>query len=197
MTGPMADPSAPDDLPACNTAVLALGGNLGDVPASFSDAIAALAERPDCAVMAASSVWRTRPWGVADQPGFLNMAVLVRTRLAPRQLLDLCLDLERGAGRVRATRWGPRSLDIDIIAFDALRMEEPDLTIPHPRAHERMFVLVPVCEIAPDVRLGRARAESLLQAMRDALPEDAPDRDMAKDEAATARIATLLRSFGA
>ena len=98
-------------------ASLSLGGNLGDVRAAFRLALARLAATPDVAVVAVSSVYRTAPWGKTDQPDFLNMAALLRTQLAPRALLDLCLAIEREQGRARNELWGPRTLDIDVLTY--------------------------------------------------------------------------------
>lgn len=141
-------------------AALALGGNVGDVAAAFREALAAL-EASGVRVVARSSVWRTPPWGKTDQPDFLNMAALVATRLPPHDLLTLCLDLESRAGRVRAERWGPRRLDIDLLTYGDLRLDDARLTLPHPRMAERAFVLVPLAEIAPDLRVAGARVADL------------------------------------
>lgn len=193
-TGQMTDVSPPDGTHARHKAVLALGGNLGDVEGNLVAALEGLAAQQGIHVRAASSVWRTRPWGLADQPDFLNMALLVETGLAPRALLQVCLDIERMAGRVRETRWGPRALDIDIIAFDSERVDQPDLTIPHPRARERMFVLVPMCEIAADMLVGEETAAAALVLLDKSLPAGAPDRDMHKDTVATGRVDAWMRS---
>ena len=131
-------------------AALSLGGNLGDVRAAFSFALERLALAPGVAVVATSSVYRTAPWGKLDQPDFLNMATLLRVTIAPRALLDLCLSIEREQGRARLEHWGPRTLDIDVLTYGDLVVEEPGLTIPHPRLQDRAFVLTPLAEIAPD-----------------------------------------------
>ena len=135
-------------------AALGLGGNIGDVPAAFVDALSRLAEAPGVRVTRISSVYRTPPWGKLDQPSFLNMAALIETKAPARALLALCLDVERALGRRRAERWGPRTIDIDILTYGEKRIDEPDLTIPHPRLCERAFALAPLAEIAP--RLGVA-----------------------------------------
>ena len=135
-------------------AAIALGGNVGDVAAAFAQALASLAAHPDIRILARSSVYRTPPWGVVDQPDFLNMAALIETGLDPRALLALCLSIERDGGRVRSLRWGPRRIDIDLIAYGDVVMQTDDLTLPHPRAHERAFVLAPLAEIAPEMKLG-------------------------------------------
>jgi 2-amino-4-hydroxy-6-hydroxymethyldihydropteridine diphosphokinase len=143
-------------------ATLSLGGNEGDVRAAFRFALRRLAATPGVEIVARSGVWRTPPWGKTDQADFLNMAATLRTRLSARGLLELCQDIEREGGRQRRERWGPRTLDIDIITFGEARIDEPDLVVPHPRAAERAFVLAPLAEIAPDARIGGARVADLL-----------------------------------
>jgi 2-amino-4-hydroxy-6-hydroxymethyldihydropteridine diphosphokinase len=136
-------------------ALLGLGGNVGDVQSTLDQAIAVLCDGHDVRLLARSSDYRTAPWGATDQPPFVNLALVVDTTLMPRALLDRALRVEAMFGRDRAKeqRWGPRSLDIDIIAFDGLEMDEPGLTLPHPRLFERAFVLAPLAEIAPDRRI--------------------------------------------
>jgi 2-amino-4-hydroxy-6-hydroxymethyldihydropteridine diphosphokinase len=147
---------------ATTRAALALGGNIGDVASAFVQALGLLAKNPGVTLLARSRVYRTAPWGVTDQPDFLNMAVLIETSLSARALLDLALSIERASGRVRDLRWGPRSLDIDLITYGDEIIDEPDLTIPHPRLTERAFVLVPLAEIAPDLRVGDSSVRDLL-----------------------------------
>jgi 2-amino-4-hydroxy-6-hydroxymethyldihydropteridine diphosphokinase len=132
-------------------ALLALGGNVGDVRATLARAIAMLCERGDIRLLARSSDYLTPPWGVEDQPPFVNLCVAVDTMLTPQALLGRAQAVERAFGRDRAheQRWGPRTLDIDILAYDDLVLNDPDLILPHPRLHERAFVLVPLAEIAP------------------------------------------------
>jgi 2-amino-4-hydroxy-6-hydroxymethyldihydropteridine diphosphokinase len=136
-------------------ALLALGGNLGDVQATLDQAVAVLCDGRDVRLVARSSDYRTAPWGVTNQPPFVNLALVVDTMLAPRALLHRALRVEAmfGRDRSREQRWGPRGLDIDIIAFDGVEMDEPGLTLPHPRLFERAFVLAPLAEIAPDRRI--------------------------------------------
>ena len=131
-------------------ALLALGGNLGDVRATLARAIAMLCERDDIRLLARSSDYVTPPWGVEDQPPFVNLCVAVDTTLTPQTLLARAQAVERAFGRDRAheRRWGPRTLDIDILAYDDLVLNESDLTLPHPRLNERAFVLLPLAEIA-------------------------------------------------
>ncbi|BBF94185.1 2-amino-4-hydroxy-6-hydroxymethyldihydropteridine diphosphokinase [Blastochloris tepida] len=146
-------------------AILGLGGNLGDVPATLDRALVLLAEggvRP----LRVSSDWLTPPWGLIDQPMFVNRCALVETTLTPRALLETALGVERRLGRVREAgpRWGPRPIDIDILAYDDLNLDEPGLVLPHPRLFERAFVLVPLAEIAPDrVIAGRRVGDALAE----------------------------------
>jgi 2-amino-4-hydroxy-6-hydroxymethyldihydropteridine diphosphokinase len=135
-------------------AALGLGGNVGDVAATFRQALADIAAAPGVRLVAASSLYRTPPWGPVAQPPFLNMAALIRTTLTPHALLDLCLAIEARHGRVRAERYGPRTLDIDILSYGDVAMSEGRLTVPHPRLSERAFALVPLAEIAPGVTVG-------------------------------------------
>jgi len=128
---------------------LALGTNLGDRPANLRAAIAALA--PQARVQAESRIYETPPWGFLDQPAFLNMALCAETDLPPAELLAFLKQLESDLGRVPTFRNGPRLIDIDILFYDDLILNTPPLVIPHPRLHERDFVLVPLADIAPDL----------------------------------------------
>lgn len=132
--------------------LIALGGNVGDVRATLDRAVAMLCDGREVRLVARSSDYRTPPWGVTDQPAFVNLGLVVETALSPRALLARALEVEAALGRERAKerRWGPRRVDIDLIAYDDIRIEEPDLMLPHPRALERTFVLAPLAEIAPD-----------------------------------------------
>jgi 2-amino-4-hydroxy-6-hydroxymethyldihydropteridine diphosphokinase len=136
-------------------ALLGLGGNLGDVQSTLDQAVAVLCDGQDVRLIARSSDYQTPPWGVTDQPPFVNLALVVDTTLTPRALLDRALRVEAmfGRNRAREQRWGPRVLDIDIIAFDGLEIDEGGLTLPHPRLFERAFVLAPLAEIAPDRKI--------------------------------------------
>ena len=141
---------------------LGLGGNLGDPAAAMAAALRILDADAGTRVVAVSSLYRTPPWGKTDQPDFLNAAAEIRTRHEPRALLALCLDAERALKRERRERWGPRIVDIDILAFGNRFIREPGLEIPHPRIFERAFVIVPLAEIAPDLRiLGSAVSDQL------------------------------------
>ena len=132
-------------------ALIGMGGNVGDVRATLERAVAALCDGDAVRLMARSAEYLTPPWGVTDQPAFVNLAVAVATRLAPRALLERALQIEAAFGRDRAReqRWGPRTLDIDIIAYDDVEVDEPGLMLPHPRLFERAFVLTPLAEICP------------------------------------------------
>jgi 2-amino-4-hydroxy-6-hydroxymethyldihydropteridine diphosphokinase len=132
-----------------STIYLALGTNLGDRAANLRSAVAALP--PTVTVLAESPVYETPPWGVTDQPAFLNMVLRGETDLGPARLLEYLKHLETELGRVAAIRWGPRLIDIDILFYDDLVRQAPGLTIPHPRLHERAFVLVPLADLAPDL----------------------------------------------
>jgi 2-amino-4-hydroxy-6-hydroxymethyldihydropteridine diphosphokinase len=139
-----------------HTVYLALGSNLGDRNGNLEAALALLP--PACRLRKASPVYETPPWGVTDQPGFLNMAVEVTTKLEPLPLLRHLKAIEVALGRTPSVRWGPRLIDMDILFYEDLVIELPEVTIPHPRLHERAFVLVPLADIAPDFihpRLGR------------------------------------------
>lgn len=130
-----------------HTVYLALGTNLGDRPSNLRAAIAALA--PDIQSLQESPVYETEPWGYADQPSFLNMALRAATDLSPRDLLGRLKGIESTLGRVPVFRNGPRLIDLDILFYDDLILDTPGLVIPHPRLHERAFVLVPLADIAP------------------------------------------------
>ncbi|MGJ5177311.1 2-amino-4-hydroxy-6-hydroxymethyldihydropteridine diphosphokinase [Bradyrhizobium oligotrophicum] len=134
------------------SALIALGGNVGDVRATFRHAVPEICRRADAALVARSSDYITPPWGEEQQPAFINACIAIETASAPQALLAILHDVERMFGRNRAqeTRWGPRTLDLDLIAYDDVAIDSPDLTLPHPRLFERGFVLVPLAEIAPD-----------------------------------------------
>jgi 2-amino-4-hydroxy-6-hydroxymethyldihydropteridine diphosphokinase len=141
-------------------AYLALGANIGDPPTQLDEAVRRIAATPGIELTRRSSVIVTKPWGKTDQNDFHNMAVAVETTLSPQQLLAACLGIEAEMGRQRLERWGPRRIDIDIIAYERQVIAEPNLKVPHPYAHERAFVLDPLREIAPDVAewiVGRER----------------------------------------
>lgn len=145
-----------------STATLGLGGNIGDPPAAMAHALRQLDRGPDCRVTAVSRLYMTPPWGKTDQADFFNCCAMIATSLSPDALLDVCLDIERQMKRERLERWGPRTIDIDILTYDALKATTPRLEIPHPRMTERAFVLMPLNDIAPALEVaGRTVGEWL------------------------------------
>jgi 2-amino-4-hydroxy-6-hydroxymethyldihydropteridine diphosphokinase len=148
-------------------AYVALGSNLGDSQQQLTDAIQALAALPHTRLLARSHLYRTPPWGVRDQPDFLNAVVVLETPLSPHDLLDALLDIERAAGRERSgERWGPRTLDLDLLHVAGRTVDDERLTLPHPHIAERAFVLLPLNELAPDLEIpGQGRVADLLRAV--------------------------------
>jgi 2-amino-4-hydroxy-6-hydroxymethyldihydropteridine diphosphokinase len=148
-------------------AIIALGGNVGDVRATFGKAIANICGMAQAALLARSSDYATPPWGEADQPRFINACIEIDTGLDPHALLFVLHKVEQKFGRDRAKeqRWGPRTLDLDLIAYDDVRIGKPELTLPHPRLFERAFVLVPLAEIAPDRLIAGRRVRDALAAL--------------------------------
>lgn len=144
------------------TAYLGLGSNLGDRLENLRNAARLLASARGVTVRRSSRVYETEPVG-PRQPEFLNAVVKVRTDLDPRGLLEACRAVESELGRVRTDRWGPRTIDVDLLSFDELTLDEPDLVLPHPRMHERGFVLVPLLELDPDPMLPGGRRLSSLR----------------------------------
>ncbi|MCR8846613.1 2-amino-4-hydroxy-6-hydroxymethyldihydropteridine diphosphokinase [Paenibacillus sp. SC116] len=128
-------------------AFIALGANLGDRERTLSEGLGHLHLNEDVNVLHCSSLYETDPVGYVDQPAFLNMAAVVETRLSPEQLLDAMLNIEQKLGRVREIRWGPRTLDLDLLSMQGVKMETEKLILPHPRMGERLFVLVPLADI--------------------------------------------------
>ena len=146
-------------------AFVGLGGNLGDVETTLVEALWAIDGLPQTSIRAQSALYRSKPWGRGDQPDFLNGAVELQTRMTPRVLLEHLLAIEERFGRVRAKedRWGPRTLDLDLLVFGEEVIAEPGLHVPHPRLHERAFVLVPLAEIAPSLHIvGQGKVSDLL-----------------------------------
>jgi 2-amino-4-hydroxy-6-hydroxymethyldihydropteridine diphosphokinase len=145
-------------------ALIALGGNVGDVRETLDRAIAALCDGIEIRLVARSSDYRTPPWGVTDQPPFINCAIATATDLSPPALLARAQAVEAqfDRDRSRERHWGPRTLDIDLIAYDDLRLDTPALTLPHPRLFERGFVLAPLAEIVPDRRVAGIRIKDAL-----------------------------------
>ena len=134
-----------------NTVLLCLGSNLGNRQDLLKKACAELDAHADCQIQKMSSVYETEPWGVTDQDHYLNQVVKIKTTLLPRDLLTLCHKIESRLDRQRDGNWSPRTLDIDILVFGSIQIDEPDFHVPHKHLHERRFALVPLVEIAPDV----------------------------------------------
>lgn len=139
---------------AAATAYVALGANIDDPITRVEEAIGLLDAEPFGRIVARSSLYRSAPIGLLDQPDFINAVLALQTTLAPLDLLRELLGLEHRLGRVRSLRNGPRRIDLDLIEFAGRRLHLPSLQLPHPRARERAFVLLPLAEIAPDLELG-------------------------------------------
>lgn len=147
-------------------AFLGLGANLDDREEHLKNALAALHRWPGVEVVETSSVYETEPWGRPDQPAFLNLACRVHTSLSPQDLLMACQAVENAQGRVREEKWGPRTIDIDILLYGQETVTEPDLLIPHQYLCERAFVLVPLGEIAPNWPVpGKGTVQACLEAV--------------------------------
>ena len=144
--------------------LIALGGNVGDVRSTFKKAIANICGMTQGALVARSSDYATPPWGDEQQPPFVNACIEIETQLDPHALLATLQKVESkfGRDRDRERHWGPRSLDLDLLAYDDVRLDRPELTLPHPRLFERAFVLVPLAEIAPDRIIAGARVRDAL-----------------------------------
>lgn len=157
-------------------AAIALGSNLDGPEARVRLAFAQLGALPATRLLARSALYRTAPVGFLDQPAFVNACALVETSLGPRELLDALLAIERGHGRVRDVPDGPRTLDLDIVLYGDLALHEPGLTLPHPRAHERAFVLAPLLDVWPDAIIpGRGPAASFRDRVRGQAVERLPE----------------------
>ena len=147
---------------------LGLGTNLGDRAQHLKDAVAGLTRRAAVRLVQASDVYETPPWGVLDQPSFYNQCLEVETDLSPHALLKRCLELEQDLGRVRTEKWGPRLIDIDLIAWDGANIATKDLILPHPHATDRPFVLIPLADIAPAFNLDGRSVRDRVLALPDA-----------------------------
>jgi 2-amino-4-hydroxy-6-hydroxymethyldihydropteridine diphosphokinase len=153
-------------------AFVGLGSNLGDPESRLREGLAALAALPEVRLTTASSLYRSAPVGHAGQPDFVNAVARLSTGLAPQPLLAALLGIEKGFGRKRSFRNAPRTLDLDLLLFDADNIDEAGLVVPHPRMHERAFVLVPLLEIAPDCLIpGKGLAAALLARCGDQVVE--------------------------
>jgi 2-amino-4-hydroxy-6-hydroxymethyldihydropteridine diphosphokinase len=146
-------------------AYLSLGGNLGEPQEAMASALRILDADPQVTVETVSSVYRTPPWGDVNQPDFLNAAAAVRTTLSARALLNLCLGAETTLKRIRTEPGGPRSIDVDILWYGGRTFREPGLEIPHPRMVLRAFVLLPLSEIAPELKIDNRSVADLLAAV--------------------------------
>ena len=138
-------------------AFLALGSNLGDRLANLQGATARLGIEPGIRVRASSRVWETDPVGGPEQPDYLNAVIEIDTELSPHELLAACARVETALARTRGVRWGPRTIDVDILLVGSLSVDDDDLTVPHPRMTERGFVLLPMLELEPDLVLPDGR----------------------------------------
>ncbi len=144
---------------------LGLGGNLGDPPSAMAAALRQIDEMPVCQVVNVSRLYKTPPWGNTDQNWFFNATAVIETDLEPEALLDLCLTIEHGMKRVRSERWGPRTIDLDVLTYGDMQIATSRLTVPHPHMHERAFVLKPLSDYAPNLIIaGRAVQEWLSEA---------------------------------
>jgi len=151
-------------------AYVGLGANLGDRETTLRHAVERLGTNDDVEVVAVSTLRETEPWGPVAQPPFLNGVVALETVLEPVELLEVMLEIERGLGRDRReeTRWGPRTIDLDLLLYDDRVVDAPGLTVPHPRLHERRFVLEPLAELDSDLVIpGRAGVRDLLRELGD------------------------------
>jgi 2-amino-4-hydroxy-6-hydroxymethyldihydropteridine diphosphokinase len=159
-------------------ALIALGGNVGDVRATFDKAIANICGMTQAELIARSSDYATPPWGDEQQDRFVNACIEIDTRLDPLSLLQTLHKIEKRFGRDRAgeRRWGPRTLDLDLLAFDDAMIDRPDLTLPHPRLFERAFVLVPLIEIAPSRLIAGRSPEAALAGLSTVGIERLPPR---------------------
>ena len=157
--------------------LIALGGNVGDVRETFRKAIANICGMTQAALVARSSDYVTPPWGGEKQDRFVNACIEIDTALDPHALLFTLHKIEKkfGRDRTKETRWGPRTLDLDLIAYDDVKLDKPELTLPHPRLFERAFVLVPLAEIAPDRVIGGRKVADALAGVSTAGIERLPD----------------------
>jgi 2-amino-4-hydroxy-6-hydroxymethyldihydropteridine diphosphokinase len=145
------------------SAFLGLGSNLGDRVGHLTDALSDLAADPAISIVIGSSLYESKPVGMVEQPDFLNMVVQVETGHPPLALLDACLGVEARLGRKRRERWGPRIIDVDVLVYDQLLWKDDRLVLPHPRMHERSFVLTPLAEIAPALKINGVGAHDLAE----------------------------------
>ena len=146
-------------------AFVGLGGNIGDVETTLTEALWSIDSLPQTSIRAQSKFYRSPPWGRTDQADFINAVVELQTRLAPRVLLNYLLEVEMRFGRDRSEgeKWGPRELDLDLLTYGEEVIDEPGMHLPHPHLHERAFVLVPLAELAADLQIpGLGQVSDLL-----------------------------------
>ncbi|MDB8438802.1 2-amino-4-hydroxy-6-hydroxymethyldihydropteridine diphosphokinase [Turicibacter sanguinis] len=144
-------------------AYLSLGSNIGDKKKYLYDAIKLLDGYKGIRIVKLSSLYETSPWGYTEQDLFMNLVVLIETSLSPVELLDCCQFIEQELGRVRLIKWGPRVIDVDILLFEDETINTERLTIPHPFMTERDFVMIPLCEIAKDLKIDGITVETIIQ----------------------------------
>lgn len=137
-----------------NKAYLSLGSNIGDRVAHLKQAVEFLESHPHIEVTGKSSFYTTAPVGYLEQDDFINIAVAIETSLDPKALLIVCQDIEQQLKRVRLIHWGPRTIDVDLLWFEDYQNDSEQLTVPHPRMHERGFVMIPLCELNPSLVIG-------------------------------------------
>lgn len=144
---------------------LSLGSNIGQKVDYLNKAVDIIRKNDFIHKVKVSSVYQTNPVGYLDQDTFMNIAVELSTTLEPYQLLDVCQEVEESLNRVRLIRWGPRTIDVDIILYDEVILNDEALTIPHPRMHERAFVLIPICELDCELIIQNQKIQTLLEAI--------------------------------
>ena len=171
-------------------AAIALGSNLGDRAVFLASALRAIDALPGCRLTRVSSAYRTRPWGKTDQGEFINMCALIDTDLSPTDLLVAVKDVEASMGRTASERWGPREIDIDLLIIPGVEMRTDLLPLPHPRMSERLFVIAPLAEVAPDLLLGAQRMDARAKALKAA----ARPNDCVVDDETTDLIKAVLES---
>lgn len=147
------------------TAYIGIGGNVGDVFENMKSALNLLNDHSSISVSRISRVYKTPPWGIEDQDWFLNACVSVETNLTAQELLQSCLEVEVALKRIREIRWGPRTIDLDVLVFGEENIAHDNLQVPHPRMHERAFVLMPMADIAPDLFLNGKTISQWLEAI--------------------------------
>ncbi|MFK5979094.1 MAG: 2-amino-4-hydroxy-6-hydroxymethyldihydropteridine diphosphokinase [Rhizobiaceae bacterium] len=134
---------------------LGLGGNIGNVKANMAVALQLLSAGQAVEILSVSPIYKTPPWGNVDQDWFLNAVAKISTKLSPELLLEACLSAEKALKRERIVRWGPRSIDVDLLIYEGVEQANDTLTLPHPRMHERAFVLKPLADISPELLIYR------------------------------------------